>query len=128
MMRLTFSGKVEKGEGMATRLGCPTANVSVGQGATIPGLGVYVGETTVDNRRVPSVVCVNDGRTGVNLKLEVHLLDACEDLTGKMLTVQLFEKLRALVPFENEKHMSEMIAKDLERAQTWFTEHPMAQN
>jgi len=119
-MNLTFSGKVEKGEGMASRLGCPTANVSVEQGAVIPGLGVYLGETEYANQHLPSVICVNDGRTGVNLKLEVHLLDRCEDLTGKMLTVRLFEKMRPLVPFENETHMSEMIAKDLDQARTWF--------
>ena len=44
-MDLVFSGRVERGEGMARNLGCPTANIAVEQGAIIPGLGIYVGET-----------------------------------------------------------------------------------
>jgi len=115
---------VEKGEGMATRLGCPTANLAVGQGAVIPGLGVYVGETEYDMKRVPSVICVNDGRTGSHLKLEVHLLDQCEDLGGKVLSVRLLEKMRPLVPFVDEASMSALIAKDLEEARAWFAGRP----
>lgn len=121
-MNLTLSGRVEKGEGMATRLGCPTANIAIEQGVIIPGLGVYVGKTEVSGQEHPSLVCINDGRDGTQLKMEVHLLDdVCQSLTGKILRVVLFEKLRDLVPFPGELEMSEVIAKDIEGAKNWFS-------
>lgn len=123
MFPLAVTGRVERGEGIATGLGCPTANLAVEQGVIIPALGVYVGEATIDGKSYPSVICVNDGRTGLNLKLEVHLLDECMDLTGKQLTVRLFEKTRDLVPWEGAEQMKELIAGDLAGAREWFRKH-----
>ena len=108
-----LTGRVERGEGIATGLGCPTANLAVEQGVIIPALGVYVGEAVFDGETYPSIVCVNDGRTGLNLKLEVHLLDVCKDLTDKQLSVRLLDKLRDLVPWEGADQMRAIIADDL---------------
>jgi riboflavin kinase/FMN adenylyltransferase len=120
MPPLTLTGRVERGEGIATGLGCPTANIAVEQGVIIPGLGVYVAETAFDGETYPSLVCVNDGRTGTNLKLEVHLIGVSKDLSGKQLSVRLFEKMRDLVPWEGADHMRALIADDLDRARKWF--------
>lgn len=120
MTPLVLTGRVERGEGIATGLGCPTANLAVEQGAIIPSIGVYVGETAYDGRTYPSLICVNDGRTGLNLKLEVHLLDVCRDLAGAQLSVRLLEKLRGLVPWESADQMRALIADDLSRARAWF--------
>jgi riboflavin kinase/FMN adenylyltransferase len=122
MPPLVLTGRVERGEGIATGLGCPTANLSVEQGAIIPALGVYIAETVIEGNVYPSVVCVNDGRTGLNLKLEVHLLDTCRDLTGKQLSVRLIEKTRDLVPWVDAEQMSLLIAKDLDSAREWFSQ------
>ncbi len=126
MTSLTLTGRVERGEGIATGLGCPTANLAVEQGLIIPALGVYVAETEVEGKRFHSVVCVNDGRTGNNLKLEVHLLDVQRDLQGKQLTVRLLNRTRDLVPWEGEDHMRNLIAKDLSDARNWFDTHTSA--
>ena len=116
-----LDGRVERGEGMASKLGCPTANIAVEQGAIIPALGVYVGEAEFNGRLYPSLICINDGRTGSNLKMEVHLLNENDlDLHGKYLHVVLLEKLRDLVPFVDDEQMRLLIADDLTRAQEWF--------
>ena len=120
MQHISFSGRVEKGEGMATQLGCPTANIAVEQGVIIPALGVYVGEAEVDGVTHPSLVCINDGRSGYNLKMEVHILDKCIDLTGKRMNVVLRDKLRELIPFPGEDEMATIIVKDLENARNYF--------
>lgn len=120
MSPLLLTGRVERGEGIATGLGCPTANLAVEHGVIIPALGVYVAETVLEGSTFPSVVCVNDGRTGTNLKLEVHLLDICRDLGGKQLSVRLVRKLRGLVPWESTEQMTALIAKDLDDARAWF--------
>lgn len=124
-MILSFQGHVEKGEGMASGLGCPTANIAIEQGAIIPGLGVYVGETQVDGKRYASLICINDGRTGYNLKMEVHLLGENIDLTGKFLKVDLFEKIREVIPFPGNEEMSVIIKQDLLDARDWFSTHPV---
>ncbi len=123
MQPLTFFGRVEKGEGMAKRLGCPTANIAIEQGAVIPALGVYVGETLFEGKQYPSLVCINDGRTGYRLKMEVHLFDVNREFIGKHLTVNLLEKLRDLVAFEGEDKMSKMVEQDLKTARDWFAKH-----
>ncbi len=124
MRELCFCGRVEKGEGMATRLGCPTANIAVEQGAVIPALGVYVGNTELEGTFYPSLICINDGRTGYHLKIEVHLLDQKDiDLTGKHLNVVLCNKIRDLVPFPGEDEMAEIIKEDIHKANEWLAVH-----
>jgi riboflavin kinase / FMN adenylyltransferase len=118
-MKLTLSGRVEKGEGMATSLGCPTANIAIEQGVLIPALGVYLGEAQVDNVWHNALICISDGRTGFNLKMEVHLLDGGEDLTDKRIDVVLHEKLRDVIAFPGEAEMSKIIAEDLKKAHAW---------
>lgn len=121
MRHLIFQGRVERGEGMAAGLGCPTANIAVEQGAIIPALGVYVGEAEVDSVYYPSLICISDGRTGYNLKMEVHLLDQTGiDLTGKHISVVLLAKMRDIIPFPGEEEMSKVIADDLTKAKDWF--------
>jgi riboflavin kinase / FMN adenylyltransferase len=123
MRNIVFSGRVERGEGMATRLGCPTANIAIEHGLVIPGLGVYVGEAEVDGECHNALICINDGQTGCHLKMEVHLLNISKDLFGKYIKVDVFSKLRDLIPFPGEDKMSEMIQQDLIDANKWFQEH-----
>lgn len=125
MIHLTFGGHVEKGEGIATKLGCPTANIEIRQGGIIPGLGVYVGQAEVEGKKFPALICINDGRHGLVLKLEVHLLDQqVRDLLGKYICVNIFEKVRELVNWQGDDHMKEMISGDLTFARNWFNTHP----
>jgi riboflavin kinase / FMN adenylyltransferase len=123
MNELTFQGRVEKGEGIAARLGCPTANIAVEQGVIIPALGLYVGLSEVEGVTYPSVVCINDGRTGHNLKMEVHLLGTEKNLEGKHMIISLLEKMRGLIPFDSEEMMTKLIEQDLINATAWFDEH-----
>ena len=121
MYCLSFDGRVERGEGIASQLGCPTANLAIEQGAIIPALGVYVGEAKLEGTSYHALICVNDGRTGYNLKLEVHLLDQDKlELLGKHLHVVLLEKLRDLVPYPGDAQMTLIIAQDMENARSWF--------
>lgn len=104
---------------MATSLGCPTANIAIEQGVLIPALGVYVGEAQVDEAWHDALICISDGRTGYNLKMEVHLLGVNQDLVGKRIEVVLHEKLRDIIPFPGEQAMATIIADDLVRARAW---------
>ena len=124
MNPIIFSGRVIEGEGMAGKvLGCPTANIAIEQGAIIPAIGIYVGETEFDGEYYPSLICVSDGRTGFNLKLEVHLLDKNIDLKDKFLKVELFERLRDTIPFPGDAEMAVIIGQDMIQAREWFSRY-----
>lgn len=117
---LTLSGYVKPGEGIATDLGCPTANLEITGGAFIPSVGVYVGFSSFESQRLASLICINDGRTGEQLKVEVHILNQEIDLRGKFLEVELLEKRRGLVIWESDEQMRALIAKDMLEARKWF--------
>ncbi|MFH1404764.1 MAG: riboflavin kinase [Patescibacteria group bacterium] len=121
MHNLIICGHIEKGEGIAKGLGCPTANITVEQGILIPGLGVYIGEATVLHCEFPALVCINDGRGNGRLKIEVHLLGAfMNDLNGEYIEVRIFEKLRDLEPWNSEDQIRGLILKDIKDAHSWF--------
>lgn len=123
MQSLTLQGRVESGEGLATKLGCPTANIAIEQGAIIPPMGIFLGETEVGGCLYPSLVYISDGSTGKFLKVEVHLLNMDIDLVHKNLKVTLLERTRDSVKYENAEQMSKVIATDLEEARVWFKEN-----
>lgn len=85
----------------------------------IPALGVYLGEAEVDGMWHDALICISDGRTGYNLKMEVHLLGVNRDLNGKQIEVVLHKKLRDVIPFPGEEEMAVIIADDLVRARAW---------
>jgi riboflavin kinase/FMN adenylyltransferase len=126
MKPLFITGVVESGLGLATSLGCPTANLAPEEGLVIPGMGVYLGFTKIDagEEAFPSVLCVGAGRDQSHFKIEVHLLDTEKELRGKRLTVEVVGKLRSLIPWPGEETMKGMIAEDLVNARHWFSQHP----
>lgn len=129
MQNLVFTGEVEKGEGIAASLGCPTANISIEHGGIIPGLGIYTGLTEFEGKTYPSLIVITDGRTGAELRLEVNMIDQCfGNLEGRTLTVHVFEKLRDSVPWESDEKIRQMFADDLHQARAWFAAHPDKQS
>ena len=118
---LRFSGVIQKGEGVATTVGCPTANLSATEGQVIPALGVYVGEANVDGVCHRALVCINAGRSNERLKLEVHFLGVDSgDYRGKFMEVALFDKLRELEPWESDEQIRGLVANDMKEATAWF--------
>jgi len=120
MRQITFSGRVEVGEGFANRLGCPTANIAVEQGVIIPGMGAYIGEAFCDGVVYPALLFITDGRTGYHLKMEVHLLNQDMELIGKHMRVTVLKKLRDVIPYPGQEEMSRIIAQDIVNANQWF--------
>lgn len=129
MQDLTFTGEVEKGEGIAASLGCPTANISIEHGGIIPGLGIYTGLTEYEGRCYPSLIVITDGRTGSELRLEVNMIDQCfGNLEGQTLTVYIYDKLRDSIPWESDEKIREMFVEDLIQAKNWFINNPDKQD
>ena len=125
MNYLIFTGVVEKGEGIASNLGCPTANISIEQGSVIPGLGIYVGRTEYKGNKYPSLIIITDGRDGNELRLEVNMIDQkFGNLEGDTLVVEVYEKIRDNLKWESDEQVKKMFEKDLIQAHQWFKDNP----
>ena len=113
----TYSGVVEEGEGAATRLGFPTINIPLHDASVS---GVYAARVTIDNARYDAVVFANPKRK----VLEAHLLEVSDNLYGKTVSIELYEKSRESEHFKDEHALSQAIAKDVEWARAYFVKHP----
>ena len=119
----SISGKVVYGRQLGRTLGFPTANVELHRLRT-PLSGVFAVEVSGAGLQNAMAVANVGTRPTVNdsieANLEVHLLDCDLDLYGKRIEVIFRHKLREELKFDSIDELKENIARDVERARTWF--------
>ncbi|MGH2675374.1 MAG: bifunctional riboflavin kinase/FAD synthetase [Actinomycetota bacterium] len=115
--RHAVDGTVVPGAGRGRGLGFPTANLRTPEGILLPGRGVYAGRAMAGDGSWPAAINV-----GVNptfgrepLHLEAHLLGFEGDLTGAVLTVEFWARLREEVRFDGPAELSRQIERDVAR-------------
>lgn len=118
-----ISGRVHHGDKIGRKIGTPTANLVL-RHAKAPINGVYV--VTVTGAGLndhPAVASVGTRPTvgGVQLRLEVHLLNFDGDLYGQHLTVTMRHFLRPELKFDGLDALTQAIHKDIQQATQWFT-------
>jgi len=110
----TFTGIVQKGAKRAAELGFATINIPLG---TASVSGVYAAKVNVEGKEYTAAVFADPGR-GI---LEAHMLDfPPQDLYGKEATIELFEKLRDGMRFDNDEVLRSTIADDVKRTRMHF--------
>lgn len=112
-MQKSYSGVVIPGESTGTRLGFPTANITL---EDISISGTYAGTVVVDDILYEAGIYANQRRH----ILETHLLDFSGDLYEKIITVTLHEKIRDDKEFTSEKMLSKTIASDIRKVREYF--------
>jgi riboflavin kinase/FMN adenylyltransferase len=129
-----IEGRVEHGDGRGRTIGFPTANLHLGEYQR-PATGVYAVRAGVDQggATVWHDGVANYGRRPTFDKsdeiLEVHLLDAAEDLYGRHLRVALIDHLRPERRFSGPDELKAQIADDAVQARRLlaarhFPDHP----
>lgn len=110
---MNYTGTVVKGQELGRKLGFPTANVKID--GNPPGNGVWV----VDVEGLGRGVC-NVGRRptvgGVDLVVEIHLLEFSGELYGRKLEFTLVARLRDEQKFDSLDALKAQISKDVARA------------
>ncbi len=111
-------GKVEAGTGKGSKIGFPTANVSLDEHYALPGDGVYCTRALFDNEERLSVTNIGFCPTlkGDCRTIEVHILDFKGDLYGKELRIELLSRLRGERKFGSVDELCCQIARDIESA------------
>ncbi|MBA3647796.1 MAG: bifunctional riboflavin kinase/FAD synthetase [Chitinophagales bacterium] len=115
----SVEGTVVKGNQLGSRIGYPTANISVHDGyKLIPADGIYAIKATLDGNIYNGVISIGLRPTvnGKDRTIEAFLFDFTQDIYGKLLKVEFAEWIREERKFETIGLMTEAIRNDEEQA------------
>jgi riboflavin kinase / FMN adenylyltransferase len=121
-----LTGTVVKGEGRGRTIGVPTANLDVPSGLVVPGNGVYAGHAVAGEQLWPAVTNVGVRPTfdGTSRSVEVHLLDADEDLYGRELGFRFLHRIRGEQRFDGPDQLVARIRQDIEETRRHLASVP----
>lgn len=110
-------GTVVAGDRRGRTIGFPTANL-VPEGGLVPPNGVYAVRVAIDGVPVPGVANLGVRPTfdGQGVRLEVHLLSFDADLYGRVLIVELVDRIRDERRFDGIDALVAQIRADAESA------------
>ncbi len=121
--RYEISGRVERGDGIGTGFGYPTANVRLNR-LKPPLSGIFVVEVDgVGVHALPGVASLGVRPTVARhgkAVLEVHLFDFGADLYGKRIAVRFLSKLRDEAKFSSVDALVTQMHRDAQRARDYF--------
>jgi riboflavin kinase/FMN adenylyltransferase len=116
---LLLSGYVVTGAGLGSKIGFPTANLSV-EGMQLPPYGVYAVRVHREERVYLGVANIGVrptvDPTSSKRTLEVHLFDVLTDLVGEKLSLDFVQFLRPELKFNELEELKEQIAYDCTQA------------
>ena len=92
----SYTGIVIKGQGRATALGFPTANIVLEDGSMS---GIYAAKVKVGDAEYMAAVFADPKRK----LLEAHILDVVGELYGKEITIEFCEQIPDNNKFSNDK-------------------------
>jgi len=120
-------GRVVRGEGVATRLGFPTANVSPHH-EILPPAGIYAVKIIWQDTVLKGICYIGrkptfQRQTVNRLHVEVHILGFSRDIYGEYLEVQFIKKIRNDKKFPSPQALSLQISRDIAQVKAFFARH-----
>jgi riboflavin kinase / FMN adenylyltransferase len=106
-------GVVVLGDQRGGTLGFPTANLAVASDLLVPAFGIYAGWAL--GHRAAISIGTNPHYGGTERRVEAYLLDYADDLYGRRVVVELWERLRDEAVFESEAELIAAIDDDVAR-------------
>ncbi len=112
-------GRVVRGAGAGKKLGFPTINLAV-QDQLLPAEGVYAGVAEICGRRHAAAISIGRRPTlgGESLVVEAFVLDASGDWYDVSARLDVVVRLREQILFENQKALTDQVARDVERVRS----------
>ncbi len=119
-----LQGEVIKGQQLGSKIGFPTANITVqGIDKLIPKWGVYAATLKWNNMQY--AVALNVGfrptvSSTIQLHVEAHILDFDQDIYGKCITLELHQRLRDEKKMNGLDDLVAQITKDVQWVKDWY--------
>ncbi|WP_022834788.1 bifunctional riboflavin kinase/FAD synthetase [Salisaeta longa] len=111
-----LTGTVRHGEGRGRTIGYPTANIAVADARKlVPKRGVYATYVRLPGgTKQPGMMNIGRRPTfdGMDVTIEVHLLDFSGDLYGQTLTVEFLQRLRDEQKFDSVDALVAQLSTD----------------
>lgn len=124
--RYSICGRVERGDGIGSGLGYPTANVRLNR-LKPPLAGIFVVEIDgLGDRLLPGVASLGIRPTVTDrgrAVLEVHLFDFSDDIYGRRIRVRFLAKLRDEEKFASVDALVAQMDRDSQSARDYFGRH-----
>ncbi|MCM1034124.1 MAG: riboflavin biosynthesis protein RibF [Paludibacter sp.] len=114
-----IQGRVINGRHIGRTIGFPTANIALPDARKlIPANGVYAVQVEVENHSYKGILNIGNNPTvgGIEQTLEVHLLQFCGNLYGKLIHLHLLRYLRAEQKFGSLEELKKQIGYDIAAA------------
>ncbi|MFI3286189.1 MAG: riboflavin kinase [Rikenellaceae bacterium] len=114
---MIIRGEVVRGLSLGRKLGFPTANVAIEEKLPVEN-GVYLSRILIQGIAYKAISNVGFKPTIGNYArgVESHLLDFEGDIYGQMVEIELIEKLRDEMHFENLEALQRQVKLDILKA------------
>jgi riboflavin kinase/FMN adenylyltransferase len=123
--RYDLEGRVVAGEAIGRTLGYPTANLRLLEEKFLPADGVYAGWARIGGETLarPAAVSLGTRPTfdGVAHAIEAYLLDWDGDLSGREVSLELVDWIRAQERFDGPESLRTAMARDVEQVRRRLT-------
>lgn len=114
----SIRGPVVHGDHRGREIGFPTANIGITPDRALPAFGVYATWAYLGERRYASAT--NIGRrphfNGDSTTVETYILDFDEEIYGRILRIDLVERISPEESFTTLEALQEKIRRDIEKA------------
>ncbi|NLF36436.1 MAG: bifunctional riboflavin kinase/FAD synthetase [Clostridiaceae bacterium] len=117
--RYSIEGTVVHGRGLGSKIGFPTANIDISKNIKLPGSGVYLTKSSIDNELFDSITnigsnpTINDYLTD-RISCETHVIGYSSlNLYGKEIVIQFKRKIRNEQKFDSLDQLRKAIENDI---------------
>ena len=113
----TVEGIVEKGAGLGTKIGIPTANIKCPELGVKLADGVYGTVVVFGGNKYLGITNVGKNptvNTQVKSRIETHIIDFDGDIYGKSITLEFVKFIRGEIKFKNVDELVKMIKKNID--------------
>ncbi len=114
-----FEGTVRKGRQIGRTINFPTANVMLKYENIPIKCGVYASQVCYDNKKyygITNIGCAPTVRNSNVIITETHIMDFCEDIYNKNLTIELIDFIRDEKKFRDISELKEVIEDNIKTA------------
>lgn len=118
----TLKGQVVHGDKIGRTIGYPTANIKVPEEKLVPKSGVYHGKVFVDGEEFVGMMNIGTRPTvsGVDNRIEIHVLDFDEGLYDKTIVFSFQGRLRDELTFNSKEALKKQIQLDEKTCRDYY--------